>query len=282
MRVLRRTVVHSFDDGFVHAGNFAYLSLLTLFPFFLVLTTVAGMLGRTGEGMLAVKRFLDILPHNVAQFLMKPISDVLGQHNQQGLITFGIIVGIWTVANFIETMRDILRRAHDITATRPFWHYRLGSIAMALGGVIIMLTAFSAQMLITATEELITHLLPFAGDVLGWLELSRLAPAAALFGALFLIFQTLTPMRYRLGSPKWPGALLTTLIWLGTTMLLPIIFSSLSNYNLIYGSLAGVMIALLFFFIIGFGFVLGAELNAALALEPKNMPKDAQSDTSKG
>ena len=274
LRVARRTLVHSFDDGFVHAGNFAYLSLLTLFPFFILLSTVAGALGRTGEGLAAVHRFLEILPHNVAQFLAKPINDVLSQQNQQGLITLGIIVGIWTIANFIETMRDILRRAHDITAKRPFWHYRLGSMAMALGGVILMLTAFSAQMLITASEQFITRLLPFAADLLGWLGISRLAPAVALFGALFLIFQTLTPMRYRLGCPKWPGALLTTLIWLGTTMVLPIILSSLADYSLTYGSLAGVMIALLFFFIIGFGFVLGAELNAALALEPKNMPKE--------
>lgn len=274
LRIGRRTVVHSFEDGFVHAGNFAYLSLLTLFPFFILLSTVAGALGRTAEGLAAVRRFLEILPQNVAQFLAKPISDVMSQQNQQGLITFGIIVGIWTIANFIETMRDILRRAHDISAKRPFWHYRLGSMAMALGGVILMLTAFSAQMLITASEQFITRLLPFAADILGWLGISRLAPAVALFGALFLIFQTLTPMRYRLGCPKWPGALLTTLIWLGTTMALPVILSSLADYSLTYGSLAGVMIALLFFFIIGFGFVLGAELNAALALEPKNMPKE--------
>ena len=76
----------------------------------------------------------------------------------------------------------------------------------------------------------------------------------------------MTPARYRkLGYRKWPGALLVTVWWLATVELLPNAIELLGGYDLTYGSLAGVMIALIFFFVIGLGVVMGCELNAALA-----------------
>jgi len=76
----------------------------------------------------------------------------------------------------------------------------------------------------------------------------------------------LTPSRYRgRDCRKWPGALLITAWWIATVELLPVALSLFGGYEITYGSLAGVMIALIFFFMIGLGVVAGAELNAALA-----------------
>jgi len=78
----------------------------------------------------------------------------------------------------------------------------------------------------------------------------------------------LTPARYRtIECRKWPGALIATIWWLVAVELLPWAIGLLGGYELTYGSLAGVMIALLFFFVAGLGVVAGAELNAAL-VEP--------------
>ena len=107
--------------------------------------------------------------------------------------------------------------------------------------------------------------------------LSRLAPGIALFGALYMVFYTLTPAKYRKTKcPKWPGAAFVTGWWILTTALLPGILASLTSYDLTYGSLAGAMIALIFFFIIGLGMVIGAELNAALAEAPENGLEEAE------
>jgi membrane protein len=87
-----------------------------------------------------------------------------------------------------------------------------------------------------------------------------------LFATFYTLFLVLTPARYRKrGCRKWPGALLVTLWWMATVALLPATIGLLGGYDLTYGSLAGVMIVLLFFFVIGLGVVMGAELNAALA-----------------
>ena len=81
-----------------------------------------------------------------------------------------------------------------------------------------------------------------------------------------MLFYSLTPHEYRERRfPKWPGAMFTAVWWLGVTTALPPIVSSFFAYNLTYGSLAGIIIALFFFWLVGLGLVIGAELNAALA-----------------
>jgi membrane protein len=268
IEVTKRVAVGTFTSGFTHAGNLAYLSILTLFPFFIVAASIARIFGRTGDGVRALDAFLRTVPPGVADVLQKPIADVLAARTGN-LLWFGIIVGLWTTASFIETVRGVLRQAYGVTMSRPFWEYRLGSIGIIIASVVLVLIAFSLQVVLTGAEAFIVRLLPFADDIAGWVSISRIAPAFALFGALYMLFYTLTPSRFA-KCPRWPGALVVAVWWIATTALLPAILGNLGNYDLTYGSLAGVMIALIFFFIIGLGLVVGAELNAALAEVPEN------------
>ena len=70
----------------------------------------------------------------------------------------------------------------------------------------------------------------------------------------------------------------STVWWLGTTALMPVVLSMIISYDLTYGSLAGVMLALIFFYIIGLGVVFGAQLNAALAEVPETEIKKEAGD----
>lgn len=276
--IFNRVVAHTWADGFIHAGNLAYLSLLTLFPFFIIVAAIAGTFGQSDDALIAINNFLATVPRDVAELISKPIADVLTARSGQ-LLTFGIIVGLWSVGSFIETMRDILRRAYDIRGGgRPLWQYRLGSFALIIGSVLLMLFAFAAQVVLTGVEQFVELILPWADDALSVIAWGRIAPVAALFVALYILFASLTPTKYRSGCPRWPGAVLTTAVWILTTMLLPAVLGNLAPYDLTYGSLAGVMIALIFFWIVGLGFVLGAELNAALAQTPKNRLEEAEGE----
>lgn len=186
-QVLQRVLIGVFSDGFIHAGNLAYLALLTVFPFFILAAAIASLIGQSAETQRAVASFLHVLPPNVSELLAKPIADVL-----------------------------------------------------------------------------------VARDVAGWVGVSRAVPGVVMFIALYMLFFSVTPAKYRLSKcPKWPGALFTSAWWVTITALLPVILSRLSSYSLTYGSLAGVIVALLFFFLVGLGIVVGAHLNAALAEPPE-------------
>jgi membrane protein len=182
------------------------------------------------------------------------------------LLWVGAIVGLWTATSFIETIRDILRRCYGVKYCAPFWEYRLGSILLILGAVLLLMVAFAASAALTLAHHALVTWFPFAQGLGSTLGLYRLVPAATLFFTFYALFFALTPSRYRIhGCPKWPGALFITLWWLAVVEILPRTLGLLGGYSLTYGSLAGVMIVLLFFFAVGLGVVIGAELNAALA-----------------
>ena len=115
-------------------------------------------------------------------------------------------------------------------------------------------------------HQLIIRWFPLAQDVASTLGLYRLVPAITLFCTFYGLFYALIPSRYRKQRcMKWPGALFITVWWLGTAELITPVLSLFGGYTRTYGSMAGVMIALIFFFVVGLGVVIGAELNAALA-----------------
>jgi membrane protein len=266
--VVKRSALGVYNDGFIHAGNLAYLALLTLFPFFITAAAILSLVGQSAETQRTMIGFLRTLPPETAELLRAPIVEVLQQRTGL-LLWFGGLVGLWTVGSFIETIRDIFHRAYGYKSTAPFWKSRLGSSFVIICSVVLALFAFLIQGVLTAAEQFIYRLLPFAEDLAGWIGLSRLIPGAVMFGALYMLFYSVTPRRYRYsGCRKWPGALFTAVWWISMTAILPYAIAQMGGYGSTYGSLAGVIVALLFFYVIGLGLVFGAHLNAALAEPP--------------
>jgi membrane protein len=263
--VVKRIAIGVYNDGFIHAGNLAYLSIVALFPFFIVAAAAAHLLGQGQDAILTVSNVLRRLPPDVAATLREPVNEVLTVRTGN-LLWAGAIIGLWTATSFVETIRDILRRAYGVKYCAPFWEYRLGSILLILGAVMLLMVAFAASAALTIAHHVLVSWFPFAEGIGTTLGLYRLVPAATLFFTFYVLFYALTPSRYRKhGCRKWPGALFITLWWLATVEVLPFALGLLGGYSLTYGSLAGVMIALIFFFVVGLGVVIGAELNAALA-----------------
>ena len=262
-RILVDTAAGTFEHGFTHAGNLAYLSLVTLFPFVILFAAVAGQLGRTKDGLAAVNGFIYALPQGVADLVAPAIRDVLAAPATGGVVTFGLLVALWTTSGVLVTLRSIVQQAYDTPSEMPFWRWRLIGVAEVLALVIVVLLAFAAQVLFTGAETFVYRVMPMAAAVFPALGLHRIVPAVLLFLALWALFSVLCPRLYRV-APAWPGALITASAWTATTLALPQALTLFGDYALTYGSLAGVIIALLYFYIIGLGLVLGAQLNAAV------------------
>lgn len=264
---LRRVVVDTangtFEHGFTHAGNLAYLSLTTLFPFVILFAAVAGQLGRTADGLTAVRTFLAALPGDVAGLVAPALTDVIAAPATGGVVTFSVLVALWTSSGVLVTLRSIVNQAYGATSDMPFWRWRLIGLVEVLGLVLLLLTAFAAQVVVTGAETFVYRLMPLAASVFPALGLQRIVPAVLLFLALWGLFAMLCPRPFN-RAPVWPGALATAAAWTATTLALPRALTLFGDYALTYGSLAGVIIALLYFYIIGLGLVLGAQLNAAV------------------
>ncbi|MCB5425325.1 YihY/virulence factor BrkB family protein [Altererythrobacter sp. CC-YST694] len=267
--IARRVALGTWNDGFIHAGNLAYLTVLAIFPFFILGAAVFTAVGETDDQLAALRALQSALPPSVANVIGPAASDAIASRSGW-LLWAGGLFALWTVGSLIETIRDILRRSYGTQHTKGFWHHRLISTGLIIGAVVLLLVALVAQVAIGTVEEAIDAWAPQLASALDGLVYSRAATGLAIYFSIFMLFITLTPASYR-GKryPKWPGALLVTIWWVGVTLAFPPLLRSLFSYSLTYGGLAGIMIALFFFWLVGLGVVAGAELNAALARTPE-------------
>lgn len=262
---LRRVVVGVYGDGFIHAGNLAYLTLLAVFPFFIILAAVAQLIGKPEENLAAIHAVVRAFPPGVGSMVEATAIQVLSLRTGP-LLWFGAAIGVWTVGSFIETIREILRRAYGTDYVRPFWQYRLIGVAIIFAAVAMLMFAFSLQIVLTTAEEVIIRFIPAAEIYADRLANTRFVPITMTFLASYMMLFTLAPTQFRGWTvPKWPGALFITFWWYSALTLLPKVLSLFGGYTLTYGGLAGVMVALLFFWLVGYGFVIAAHVNAALA-----------------
>ena len=278
-QVLGRTLAGVWNDGFIHAGNLAYMAVVALFPFFIVATAIFSAIGERGQREAALNAVLLAVPHSVATAIAPVAHDVIEARTGK-LLWIGGLVGLWTVGSLVETIREVLRRAYGTRATQAFWRYRLSSTALIFAAMVLLLLSLLAQVAIGAVEQALHAWVPRLDPDFGDVVMTRLIPAGVLFGSLYLLFYSLTPGRYRSRAyPKWPGALFVTAWWVLVTLALPWVLRGLFNYDLTYGSLAGIMITLFFFWLVGLGMVFGAELNAALAETPEERVMVDQADS---
>ncbi|KHL25152.1 ribonuclease BN [Croceibacterium mercuriale] len=265
----KRVVIGTYNDGFIHAGNLAYMAVLAIFPFFITGAAIFSLIGETSDQEATIYAVLSALPPDVGQVIGPVARNVVGARS--GIVLWlGGLVGLWTVGSLVETIRDMLRRAYGTRATRSFWQYRLLSTGIIIGAVVLLLLCLIAQVMIGAVQEVIVAYVPQLNTLLGRLAWTRIVPAIGLFASLYLLFYTLTPHTYRdRRYPKWPGAALVTGWWVLVSLFLPSLLRTVFRYDATYGSLAGIMIALFFFWLVGLGMVMGAELNAALTETPE-------------
>jgi membrane protein len=270
--------VGTFNDGFIHAGNLAYLSMLAIFPFFILGAALFDLIGGRENADAMIDAVTRALPASVAS-VIEPVAEDVIYARSGWLLWLGAGVGLWTVSSLIETIRDILRRAYRAQPVQAFWLTRLVSAGLILAAVVVLMLSLFAQVVIGAVQEVIIAALPQLGELIATLSSARIVPALGLALSLYVLFATLTPAEHRrTQAPRWPGALFTTLWWIAVAIALPVALRLFFTYDLTYGSLAGSMATLLFFWLVGLGLVIGAELNAALALEGRDMPPQPVSD----
>lgn len=268
-QVVKRTLIGTYNDGFIHAGNLAYLAMFSIFPFFILGAAVFSLVGEESERAATINAVLFAMPPVVGNVIEPVARDVVAARNGW-LLWVGALVALWTVSSLIETIRDILRRAYGTKMTRAFWTYRLFSAGIIIGAVVLLMLSLISQVIIGTASQVIDAYFPALADTVATLQLTRIVPVLGLYLSLYLLFYTLTPKHYRSGRyPKWPGVVLTTVWWVAVTSGLPPLLRSFFRYDMTYGSLAGIMIALFFFWLVGLGVVLGAEFNAALAETPE-------------
>ncbi|MCB1884222.1 MAG: YihY/virulence factor BrkB family protein [Geminicoccaceae bacterium] len=250
-------------DGLEISGNIAFTAFTALFPFLIFLAALAGFLGSLEAAEQVIDLMFRFMPDDVAATLAPAVKEVMVKRSG-GLLTFGIVVTLWTASNGIESLRLALSRAYGVREYRPLWFRRLQSLLFVVIGAFVIFLLSLSILLGPIVWQIAEH---FVG--LG--DAERLVWVIARYGfASSLLFIGLVALHHWLPHHDWPlraalpGIFLTLLLWIIGASLFSYYLGTIGNYTVTYGSLGGVVITLFFFYITATLFIFGAEFNAVL------------------
>jgi membrane protein len=252
-------------NGMVMAGNMAFLGMLALFPFLIFLVALSGFFGKTEYGKDAITLFLSNLPQEVASIVARPIEGII-QNTGGEILTISILFALWTAASGVEAARAAITKAYGEEYSRVYWRRQLENLAIVVVAAILAL--FSMALLVMGPLVLsgFEHFIALPSEVYSLLNFVRfgLGPLA-LFIALWGLYFALSPHKHFKRLSHTPGALLALSVWIATGLSFSTYIKFAPQLSVAYGSLAGVLIAQIFFFIVSIGFIIGAEYNACFA-----------------
>jgi membrane protein len=261
--ILWRAIVHFINDGgTTQAGSIAFTTLFALFPFLIFLTTLAGEFGQEEAARRFVDLWLEGLPAEVGSAI-RPAIDQVVNVRRTGLMTVSILVAVWTASSGLEALRTALNYAYGIEESRPFWLLRLQSIVFT----IIMSAAILVLMVVVVAGpfiwDFLVHLLKVPPSW-GWTytAVRYLLAVLVLYAVVALLYQWL-PNRHLRGYEILPGAAVTVVAWLITASLFSLYLQNLGRFSVTYGSLGGIVVTLMFFYLSAAIFIFGAEVNGA-------------------
>lgn len=252
------------DDGWAIASHVALTALMAMFPFLLVVTALAGMIGSKNLAEEAAHILLETWPEPVANPLAIEIHSVLiSAHG--GVLTIGIALAMFFASSGVEGLRIGLNRAYAVVDPRPWWLLRLEAIGYVLVGAVSLL-AFAflvvlAPLILNALIRNWPTLQPF-----GWLiTFVRFAVAAVVLVAALIIVHLWLPAGRRSLRDIAPGVIATLLMWLMAGAIFGRYLADFSfTYSVYYAGLASPMMALVFLYLTASIFIYGGELNAAI------------------
>lgn len=251
------TIIH---DGVEHAGYLAFLGFLSLFPFLIFFVTIAGAVGESSSSLEFLNFVMSKFPEDIIAAIKPRITEIV-EGPPQGLLTIAIIGVIWTASSAVEGTRTILNRAYRVETPPAYVLRRMLSVLQFL-----ILTAFLivASVLIILVPALWNEVASFLGimhmlDSL-WSYISYAIAAFTILLVVAISYYILPNIRQRWKS-VFPGAFVVSMLWMAVSYLFTLYLQTFKQFNFVYGSLAGIIIALLFFYFLAVVYIFGAEFN---------------------
>ena len=188
----------------------------------------------------------------------------LANNENGGLLTFGVAAALWSSSAALVSIVGALNRAYDIEEGRPWWKVRLVAIGLTLGVAVIVLVALS---LVLGGPALADRL----GQTTGWGAPFEWTWLVLQWPLVFALVTTGIGLIFYFGpdaDQDWvwisPGAVAATILWLLVSLLFKLYIANFTDYEALYGTVGGVIVVLLWFYLSGIAILAGAELNAEI------------------
>lgn len=253
------------DEAIPLAGNIAFRTLFSIFPFLIFLTALAGFFGNDELAASVVTYLLSVAPHQLVQAVEPEIRSILTVP-RSGLLSLSAILTIWSAMGGVDSVRVGLNRAYDLRDKRPVWWLYLQNVLFVIGAAVFLL-AFAvlivlAPVLITAVEARV----PGFRDSIATLDQLRYPIAVILLTVGVLTCHTVLPAKHLNLLDVLPGAVLTVVVWIALSVAFSIYLVNFNTFASTYASLSGLFAAMFFVYLSALVLILGGEVNRVLEI----------------
>ncbi|WP_018235409.1 YihY/virulence factor BrkB family protein [Ensifer sp. BR816] len=251
------------DDGWAMASHVALSSLMAVFPFLIFGTALGSFLGADQFAVTAVHLIFDAWPESIAKPVADEIVEVL-TIQRGGVLTLSVVAAAYFASNGVEALRIALNRAYRVAESRPWYITRLASLGFVLAGVLILAVISILLVAVPLAVRNADQWLPWLDTMLAAVDNWGLALALTMLTGGLLVSHLWLPDGHRKIVDVLPGILLTLILWSIGAYAFASYLAAFSNYVATYAGLASIVIVLVFLYMVGAIFIIGAEINAAI------------------
>lgn len=260
MRTAREVMA---DDCLNLAAQLAYYFFLALFPALLFVVALVSFIPISGLMDTITSTLGRVAPNDVLSIVQDQITKVAHSQNG-GLLTLGMLGTIWSTSSGVNAIISTLNQAYDIQEGRPWWKVKAIALGLTISLAIFIVVSF-ALVLVGPT---------LAEKIAGWFYLGpsfewtwKILQWPVVFG---LVSLAIAIVYYYApdAEQQWiwitPGSVFATALWLLISLGFKFYISNFTSYNATYGTIGGVIVLMLWFYVSSLAVLVGAELNAEI------------------
>jgi membrane protein len=276
LKLLRQAIRRLFaDEAMPLAGNIAFRTVFSLFPFLIFLTTVAGFLGNPDLAAKLVDFLLSVAPEQLVRPFAGEITSILTTP-RTGLLSLAAALTVWSATAGIDSIRVGLNRAYDLKEHRNmFWLYGQ-SILFVVGSVIILLAVAFLLIVFPIFYLALAHYAPNLASQFANLAQLRFPLAIILLLIGLILCHRILPAKRLPTRQVLPGVILTIIVWLALAQAFSFYLVNFNSFASTYASLSGIFTAMFFIYLAALVLIFGGEINRVLHVrrttEPEELP----------
>ena len=295
--VLKRTIKEFRDDDLTDwAAALTYYTVLSLFPALIALVSILGLVGKNPETTNALLDIIDkIGPSDAVDTFKGPIESLITNKSEAGIaLVIGLAVALWSASSYVGAFMRASNAIYERDEGRRFWKLRPTQMAVTLVMVVLLALVGIA---VVVTGPLASAIADPIGLGDAAVTVWNIAKWPVLLAVVMLMLAILYYWTPNVRQPKFrwitPGSVVAVLIWIMASVAFAVYVANFGSYSKTYGSLAGVVIGLIWLWISNIAVLFGQELNAELErerelqagdrrahreiqLEPRDAPGDRQ------
>jgi membrane protein len=245
----------------------SFYFLLAIFPFLIFLAALLGLVLQSGEAVhIAIQNYLARVAPASASGLIDSTLHQIRNGSSGSALWLSLLISLWVASSGLVAIIEALNVAYEVEESRPWWKQRLVALGLTIGLVLFLAGALviigygnQLSQWVSGMLGLSSHSAIVPGSIVEWV---------ILLGFLLMGFNLLYIFASNVKHHRWhwllPGTALAVSLWLVASFGFKLYLKFFNAYNTTYGSIAGVIILLLWFYLSGVAILLGGELNSQI------------------